>query len=179
MKKRIWFDIDEVLCDFEQGFYNYFRMPNHPPDSWDDHRIRDNIHRVYYINEFWINLKPLIKPEDISFDIMGYCTHRHCYDHITASWLRIHGFPKREIINVNHLGITKGKALMDKCDIFLDDGFHNFEDVRNHGVECYLMSREHNKHQDVGEYRVNSVKEFGEKINGTIFQERKIITEQT
>jgi hypothetical protein len=161
---RIYSDLDWVLSDFNKHYCDWLGMPNHPPTEYNDERFK-RMPEVAFVNEFWLSIPRLINPKDINFKISGYCTHRPCYNHIIEEWLRINGFPKGEILNTHELKVSKGEALKGKCDIFLDDNVEYFEDIRKHGIECYLMDASHNQHYET-EYRVNNIKEFGEKISG-------------
>lgn len=161
--KKIYLDLDGVLVDFETSFLEYFNLPDYPPTDWNDWRFKDNMYLTKDNDDFWLNCKRLIKPEDIVYPITGYCTSRPCSDKIILEWLKKNDFPICEIINVG-FNTTKVQALKGKCDIFLDDSIKNFIELNSEGITTYLMSRPHNKKYKVGHLRVNNISEFFSNI---------------
>jgi len=164
---NVWFDIDGVLADFEQYFLKYLNLPNHHPTEWKDERFVNNMHRVAYDHDFWLEIPPIFHGSVLSklpVKVAGYCTARNCDDRIISKWLKQHGFPAAELINVGLRG-SKGQVLKEqKCDIMVDDAFHNYIDINSHGVLCYLMSRPHNLKEEVGKFRVDSIFQFIDKV---------------
>lgn len=160
---RIWLDLDGVCFDFDSHFLKWLNLPKHPAESWDDRRFVDNMSKVAYVDEFWLSIPRLFDPKILSFKIEGYCTARSCSVEVIKESLNINGFPIAPIINVGFDG-NKGEALFGKCDIMLDDAIHNFNQINEYGVLCYLMTRHHNLSYDVGKFRVNSMREFISEI---------------
>jgi uncharacterized HAD superfamily protein len=161
--KKVYLDIDGVLADFEKSFLEYLSLPNYEATDWNDYRFRDNFNKILTDETFWLNIEPLIKPEELIYPIKGYVTARPIPSEITSKWLEKNGFPKAEIITV---GVDKSKVdfLKENADIFIDDSIQNFVDCQSNGILCYLMSRPHNIKYDVGYYRCNNIKEFFNKI---------------
>lgn len=161
--KRVYVDIDGVYAAFEEHFLSYLGLPEFHPIDWNDWRFKQNLFKIENDENFWLSMPALIKPEDISYPISGYCTARVCDDSITKKWLEINNFPDVEIINVGYNG-NKYEALKDKCDVFVDDSITNFVNLNSQGIVCYLMSRPHNMKYNVGNMRVGNFNEFIEKL---------------
>lgn len=161
--KRVYYDIDGVLADFSPHFMQYFGLEGEPPQDWNDPRFRDNFHKVKDDKQFWLDCPPLVNPKEISYPISGYCTARPIENEIIKEWLDKHNFPSAEIINVGKDG-NKVEALKDVCDVMIDDSINNFVKLNSSGILCYLMTRPHNEKYDVGHMRVNSMKEFVERL---------------
>lgn len=161
-KKRVWLDLDGCCVSLEEPFLEHFGLPPEHPTDWDDFRFRELLPEVADDPEFWANLPRLCEPCDLIYPISGYCTSRTIDDEVTQKWLDDNGFPRKPLINVR--GAKKSEALKGICDVFVDDGFHNFCDLQQNGIPCYLMTRPHNAKYDVGTWRVNSLQEFFLKV---------------
>jgi len=182
--KSLWLDLDGVLFDFEKDYLNWYASKAHcigcdhtfkdnllkPPTDWNDYRFREGFSKVKDDQDFWRNMSTLIKPEDISYPISGYCTSRSSCKLITIHESLIkHGFPKAKIINTEG-NKTKSQALLELNDpniVMVDDSFDNFNDLQKNGIVCYLMSRPHNLKYDVGHWRVNNMQELMIKLKTT------------
>lgn len=164
----VWLDIDGVLADFSTAFLKYFNFPNQDEAlDWDDPRFRNNFAIIANDEDFWMSIPPLVTIEDIHFPFQGYCTHRPIPTRVVEAWLEKHGFPKKPVINVGDtsdddtlIKRSKVEALKEAgCELFIDDGFHNFVELNNAGIPCYLMTRSHNKRFDVGNMRIDNINE--------------------
>ena len=159
--KRVYLDLDGVVFNFEKAFLEFIGEDVISPSDWNDYRFKDNFNLVEYNEEFWENIPPLIKPEDITYPIEGYCTSRPCSIDAIRNSLKKNGFPSGKIINTDN---KLKSEFIDKDIIMVDDAMKNFIDLHSNGITCYLMTRPHNIKYDVGSYRVNNLKEFFDKI---------------
>lgn len=164
-KLNIWLDVDSVLADFGAYFLEYLNINNKTPAyDWDDPRYRDNFHKIANDLNFWKNIPPLSYPSEIDFDVSGYCTARPIESYVTEIWLLDNDFPCKKVITVGHNG-SKLESLQEvKCDVFLDDAPHNFEELNDNGMLTYLFDRPHNRSLNT-KLRVYSLGEFSEIIN--------------
>ena len=160
---KIGLDIDEVLCDFTQGWSDKWgNSPN--PDSWNYDREMgikfDNLRQEGKLEEFYLNLNPKISPSDIPFEPHCYVTSRPIDTKITEQWLSKHGFPEVPVYTVP-LGTSKVEIMKTSgIDIFVDDRFENFVELNKAGICCYLMDAPHNQRYDVGFKRIKSLKKL-------------------
>lgn len=161
--KRVWLDMDGVVCSFEQHFLEYLDLPRDPANDWDDPRFRNNYKRIAGDENFWLSMPPLVDPRAFSYPISGYCTSRSCNKEVTSSWLSKNGFPAAPLISLE-FGQSKVEALKNECDIFIDDSIKNFIELQSNGILCYLKTRPHNEKYNVGHFRVDSLEQFFEKV---------------
>lgn len=162
--KRVWLDIDGILADFESFFLSYLGLPRHHPTDWNDYRFREEFHRIENDDRFWSEIPRIVDPQELRYPITGYITSRPCFNLTIELWFEKMGYPKAELINIWGTGNKKSDFLKGNCDVMVDDSIQNFVEMQNQGVLCYLMTRPHNAKYDVGHYRVNSLKEFFDKI---------------
>jgi hypothetical protein len=153
---KIMLDIDEVICDWVGGWISEFDMD--VPRSWFfDRNISDRFATLKSsgdMDEFYMNLKPRISPDDLHFEPWCYVTSRPVSTEVTEAWLDKHGFPARPVHTV---GVGQSKVDVLKSaggDIFVDDRFENFVEINNAGISCYLMDAPHNQRYDVGHKRI-------------------------
>jgi len=161
---KIGLDIDGVLADFT-GSWNVI----HPeitttPSSWYfDREIGKRFQEMRddgTITDFYLNLAPLVKPEELPFEPHCYITSRPVPKEISEQWLDKNGFPRKKVISLE-LKQSKVEAAKEAgIDIFIDDSFDNFVDMNKNGVFTYLFTAPWNKRYDVGHMRVNSLKDI-------------------
>lgn len=160
---NIGLDIDEVLAGWMDAWCKKFNIDK-TPESWIfdslvferfDALIEDNT-----LEDFYMNLEPLIKPSDIPFEPHCYITARPIDSSITMKWLEKHGFPAKKVINVSPRSSKADVAKENGVEIFIDDNYENFVDMNRNGVTTYLYSRKHNERFDVGHLRIKSLKDL-------------------
>lgn len=160
---NIGLDIDGVLAGFRTKWIEtYLDVVN--SKSWDfdknmQQRFNDMI-KNNVLDDFYLSLPPLIKPEDIPFEPHCYITARPVDSHITKKWLKLHGFPIKPVITV---GINKSKinaAKENNVNIFVDDNYNNFNELNDSGILTYLYTTPWNEMHNVGHLRINSLKDI-------------------
>lgn len=166
--KKVFMDLDGVICDFEKHFIEYLDLPHETHTDWNDPVFRTNFHKIESDEEFWLSLPPIIDPIEITYPISGYCTSRSVPTEITQKWLDTHKFPRVKLISLG-LGESKLAALKEAgCEVMIDDSITNFMELQSNGILCYLKTRPHNTKYDVGIYRVDNVAEFFNKIKNLL-----------
>jgi 5'(3')-deoxyribonucleotidase len=162
-KLKIGLDIDEVLADFTSAWAKVHGIDERP-ECWNYHRNMGaeftKMKEAGTLDDFYLSITPKIKPSDLPFEPHCYVTSRPVDTAITEKWLEIHKFPGSKVITVP-LGTSKVQVLKDAgVDIFVDDAFHNFDELNRGGVCCFLMDAPHNQRYDVGFKRIKSLKEL-------------------
>jgi hypothetical protein len=156
VKRKIGLDIDEVLCDFIGGWYKLDETnfasdasnvsetstsgirdentSNKPvllkPSTWYfDKNLQSKFKKMKEegtLEDFYLNLVPLISPKDIPFEPHCYVTSRPVDTSITELWLKMHGFPQVPVYTVP-MNTSKAEVLKQAgVDIFVDDRYDNF-----------------------------------------------------
>lgn len=161
---KIGVDIDGVLADFNGAWHKLYPEISATPNSWYlDRKAEKRFEEMRAngtLDDFYLNIEPLVKPEDMSFEPDCYITSRPISKEITEQWLDNHGFPARKVIS---LDIKQSKADVAKeagVEIFIDDCYDNFVDLNNKGVFTYLYTASWNKRYDIGHMRLNSLKDL-------------------
>mgnify|MGYP006056379119 CR=1 FL=1 len=112
------------------------------------------------LDEFYLNLKPLINPNEIPFEPHCYVTSRPVKTEISEQWLDNNGFPQRPVYTVQ-VGQSKVDVIkQSEIEIFVDDRFENFVELNKAGICCYLFDASHNRRYDVGYKRIKSLKDL-------------------
>jgi hypothetical protein len=161
---RIGLDIDGVLADFTGSWKKKYPEITNTPNSYSfDRRIAkrfEEMRETDKLNEFYLNIEPLIKPEDIPFEPHCYITSRPVPKEITEQWIDKSHFPTKKVISLD-LGASKVDAAKEAgVEIFIDDAYENFVELNNNGVFTYLLTAPWNARYDVGHMRLNSLKEI-------------------
>lgn len=161
---KIGLDIDGVLADFTHAWNQLYPEINPNPNSWYlDRKIGTRFEQMKNdgtLNDFYLNIPTLIKPEELPFEPYCYITSRPVSNEITEQWLDKHGFPARKVYTV---GLRESKTDVAKqagIDIFIDDSFDNFVDLNNNGIFTYLFTANWNVKYDVGHMRLNNLNEI-------------------
>lgn len=161
--KNIGLDIDGVLADFSLAWHMLYPEVNPRPNTWNlDSKISERFKKMKednVLDDFYLSIEPLIKPEELSFEPTCYITARPVISEITEEWLKIHGFPIKPVITVGNMSkIVAAKE--NNVEIFIDDHYDNFLELNNNGIFCYLFTAPWNLQFDVGDMRLNSFKEL-------------------
>lgn len=162
--KNIGLDIDGVLADFNMAWHILYPEVNPRANTWYlDKKIGERfklMKKEGTLDEFYSNIEPLIKPEELLFEPTCYITARPVNSDVTEKWLSLHGFPTKPVVTV---GISKTKidaAKENNVEIFVDDFYENFVELNNNGIFCYLYTAPWNLKYDVGHMRLNSLKDI-------------------
>lgn len=161
-RPKIGLDIDEVICDWVGAWIKEFDL--HVPTSWFfDYQIVDRFKQLEKegrLDDFYLNLQPKIKAEDIPFEPHCYVTSRPVSTEVTMKWLEKNKFQTRPVITVP-IGTSKVEKIKEAgVDIFVDDRYENFVELNNAGICTYLFDAPHNQRYDVGYKRIKSLKEL-------------------
>jgi hypothetical protein len=160
----IGLDIDGIIADFT-GSWNkvYPEIEVNPTAYYFDRNIMQrfkDMKKAGTLDDFYLNLEPLIKPTDIPFEPKCYITARPVDTKITEEWLDKHGFPQKKVITVP-TGTSKVEVMKAAgIEIFVDDYYDNFVELNKAGIFTYLYSAPWNKRYDVGHMRINSLKDL-------------------
>lgn len=159
---KIGLDVDEVLANWVGAWSKKWNL--NLPKSWFFQRdIVEKFEKMKSdgeLDEFYMNLEPLIKPEDIPFEPHCYITSRPVKKEITEQWLDKHEFPARPVYTVDSNKSKVEVAKESGIDIFVDDRYSNFVELNNAGICCYLYDSPHNQRYMVGHKRIYSLKEL-------------------
>ena len=157
----IGLDIDGVIADFTSAWVKEFNDVDIDPTSWYlDRKIVerfDIMKKNGRLDNFYLEIQPLIKPEDLPFEPKCYVTARPVDTNITEKWLDNLGFPRKKVITVP-IGQSKVNVLKEQeIQIFIDDNYDNFVELNNNGIFCYLYSAPWNMKYNVGHMRINTL----------------------
>lgn len=166
MKKlpKIGLDIDGVLADFSLAWHKLYPEISPRPNTWFwDDKISERFATMRSngtLDEFYLNIEPLLKPEDIPFKPHCYITSRPVSKEISELWLEKHGFPRARVISLN-LGTSKVEAAKKAgVDIFVDDFYMNFVELNAAHILTYLYTQPWNVMYDVGDLRIDSLNDL-------------------
>jgi len=158
---NIGLDIDGILADFTGSWTALYPELHAQPNSWFfDRKICTRFNEMREngtLDEFYLNIEPLINPKELPFEPHCYITSRPVKKEITEQWLDKLNFPTKPVIT---LDIGKSKvdvAKENNIEIFIDDSYENFLDLNNHGVFTYLFTTPWNMRFNVGHMRLDSL----------------------
>lgn len=159
-RPKIGLDIDEVICGWSLAWCEKFGYPI--PEHWNfSYNNKEHFESFNGdIEEFYLNIPPLIKAIDMPFEPHCYITSRSVPKELTMKWLQNHGFPTVPVYSVG-LGMSKVDVAKEAgIEIFVDDRFENFVELNNAGICTYLWDAPHNRKYQVGHKRIKSLKEL-------------------
>jgi hypothetical protein len=161
---NIGLDIDGVIANFMLAWHELY--PEIPPDpdryDFDENIMQkfEDMRKARILDNFYLSIKPLIKPEDLPFEPKCYVTARPVETWVSEQWLDICGFPKRKVITVptrtSKVGVMKEAGI----EIFIDDYYKNFTELNDAGIFTYLFTAPWNIKYNVGHMRLNSLKDI-------------------
>ncbi len=160
---KIGLDIDEVLADWVSAWRKEFKIEDVPTSWFFDRKIKQRFEQLKEkgkLDDMYLNLKPIINPEDIPFEPFAYITSRPVSSKITEKWLDANGFPTKPVHTV---GVGESKLEIAKqigVEIFIDDSYDNFVTLNDGGVFCYLYDAPHNQRYDVGHMRIKTLNDL-------------------
>ena len=161
---KIGLDIDGLLADFTSSWVSiYPEISAFPTSFYFDRNILkrfDDMKERGILDDFYLNIKPLIIPQELPFDPHCYITSRPVSHEITKQWLDKHRFPTKPVYSIELKGSKVDAAKSAGVEIFIDDSYENFVDLNNNGIFTYLFTAPWNMKYNVGHMRLNSLKEL-------------------
>jgi hypothetical protein len=161
---KIGLDVDGVLANWTAAWNKLYPEVLVSPNSWYlDRQVGTRFKEMKEagtLNDFYMNIEPLMKPEDLPFEPHCYITSRPVLKEVTEAWLDKYHFPAKPVYSI---GLRENKIEVAKAagiEIFIDDAFENFVELNNGGITTYLYSAPWNIRYDVGHLRLNSLKEL-------------------
>lgn len=153
---NVYYDIDGVLADLDRYLISYMKYESHPVETWDDPRIHLGLRHVWEDDEFWLTIPPLV--EELPLDPTGYVTARSGRQvYLTEMWLWKHGFPHAPVIS------AKVKStVIPKGSIMVDDSPHNYLELTEANVNCFLMDKLYNRNIETDKriFNLSDLKKF-------------------
>jgi len=157
--RQLGLDIDGVLANFLKGFKKKF------PDIVDKNNwVQGNGFQekiATLSDDFWLSLEPLVDPSDLLVEPMCYITKReYCSQKAVEQWLKNNGFPTAPVHMITGSQLKSEIAKSVGVEVFVDDNIHNYTDLNNNGILCFLMHQPHNAKHDVGYKRIYNLREL-------------------
>lgn len=161
---NIGLDIDGVLADFTRAWNKVYPDAAAMPDKYNYDPLMGQRFKTMkadgMLDDFYLNLKPLIKPEELPFEPKAYVTARPIETNVTERWLANVGFPRKPVITIPW-GESKVDVMKEAgIEIFIDDFYNNFKELSDAGIISYLYTAPWNLMYDVGELRLNSLSDL-------------------
>jgi hypothetical protein len=161
---KIGLDIDGILADFAGAWNKLYPEVLVAPNSWYfDRKIGKRFEEMRNnstLNDFYLNIEPLIKSENLPFEPHCYITSRPVLNEITEEWLDKNHFPAKPVYSID-LRVSKVETAKSAgIEIFIDDAFENFVELNKGGITTYLYSKPWNLKYDVGHLRLNSLNDL-------------------
>lgn len=159
---KIGLDIDEVICNWVGDWTKYWKLD--VPKTWffqKDIQLKfEEMKNKGELDKFYLNLKPLISPDELPFEPHCYITSRPVSKEITEQWLIENNFPIRPVYSVGNGKSKVDVAKESGIDIFVDDRYENFKELNEAGICTFLMDSPHNQRYNVGYKRIKHLKDL-------------------
>lgn len=163
-EKKIGLDIDGVLADFVGAINTLNDREGHEPIDWNDPHVVERFKEVKRDEDFWLNLKPLVTPQDVPFEPHCYITSRSIDINVTKRWLHTNGFADAPVYSI---GVGESKvdtAIASGIDYFIDDYYKNFVELNQNKICTFLMNRSYNSKYNVGYKRIKDFADFKQRF---------------
>lgn len=159
---KIGLDLDDVIISWVKPWCekHLIDIPTDWHFQWGLPEIFAELKKTGELDKFYLSLPPLIKPEEIPFEVDCYISHRPVGDEISKAWLRSHGFPLKPVFHVKERADKVKIAKERKLDFFVDDSYATFKAMNAAGICCYLMNARHNEKFEVGYRRIYHLNEL-------------------
>jgi hypothetical protein len=161
---KIGLDLDGVIANWTGAWNKVYPEVLVAPNSWYlDRKVGKRFQAMREagtLDDFYMQIEPLIKSEDLPFEPHCYITSRPVSKEISEAWLDKYHFPAKPVYSVD-LRESKVEVAKDAgVEIFVDDAFENFVELNNGGIFTYLYSAPWNLKHDIGHMRINSLKDI-------------------
>ena len=161
---KIGLDIDGVCASYMKAWHKLYPEILEYPSTWYDDRKSlerfDEMRKNNTLNDFYLNIEPLINANDLPFDPHCYITSRPVNKKITEQWLDMHNFPCKPVYSLEPRQSKVDVAKEAGVEIFIEDSFDNFVDLNKNGIFTYLLTTPWNINHDVGHMRIASLNDL-------------------
>lgn len=136
---KIGYDLDDVIIEFAPGVYRWLGEPYRGPmHIWTDPFIVNNFHRVQYDVNFWLQLKLLNGPMNLSVQPDVFVTHRCISNDITKRYLDMVGYAGVPVYTVPR-SVSKADKLKElEVTHFVDDKLSTYNELEAAGIVSVL-----------------------------------------
>lgn len=161
---KIGFDVDGVLANFMKAWHVLHpEIPEFPSTWFTDNKMGEKfleMREAGTLNDFYLNIEPLIKADELKYEPHCYITSRPVPKEITEQWLLMHGFPSKPVYSID---VRKSKVEIAKesgIEIFIEDFFDNFVELNNNNIFTFLLTQPWNEKYDIGHMRINTLNDL-------------------
>lgn len=161
---KIGLDLDGILVDFMGAWHDLHPNVLEFPSTWYTDRFMGDKFKAmienYTLDDFYLNMKPLIRSDELPFDPHCYITSRPIKKEISEKWLDKYNFPSKPVYSIETRQSKVDVAKEAGVEIFIEDSFENFVDLNKNGICTYLLTRTWNQKYDVGHLRIDSLNDL-------------------
>lgn len=177
---KVGLDIDDVIGDFSNHYFDWLNLDKTPATTWEDARFVNHFSKIKDDVDFWLSIPFLITADELKFKPNRFVTARGIDSEITKKWLKGGAFENIPVytvpFNASKVDFVKG------VDVFVDDALHNYFELNDNGINCFLMNRSHNEKKDSNcqirkrIYHLNDLCNINPRmLSGEIKQHKKIL----